>query len=51
MPHPFRKAPQLPLRGTVMYHFSPFSLSARSSRKNRSAAAVSGHPRGYAGFF
>ena len=23
MPHPFRKAPQLPLRGTVMYHFQP----------------------------
>lgn len=39
MPHPFRKAPQLPLRGTVMYHFQPIlPVSSLIAQQNRSAA-------------
>ena len=39
MPHPFRKAPQLPLRGTGMYHFQPIlPVSSLIAQQNRSAA-------------
>ena len=39
MPHPFHKAPQLPLRGTVMYHFQPIlPVSSLIAQQNRSAA-------------
>lgn len=39
MPHPFRKAPQLPLCGAVMYHFQPIlPASSLIAQQNRSAA-------------
>ena len=37
--HQFHKAPQLPLRGTVMYHFQPIlPVSSLIAQQNRSAA-------------